>query len=128
MRLLGLRRVDVRSHGPVNIQSAVVASVVDTITTQAGRALNQPSVERYRARQVAAAQEVTRIREADSGADPEAIAEQTMDVYRRHNVGCGPLAWRTPTHFAAVRLPALRSGRRQTLTERLAGTVVIRDR
>ena len=127
MRLLGIRRVDARTRGRVSVHSAAIAIALDTFTARVGRATDQPALERYRTRRAAAAEELERIRERSRGGDREEISEAFMDVYRRHHVGCGPLAWRLSARAAAVRLPALWSRRRQTLNERLARTVVIDD-
>jgi uncharacterized RDD family membrane protein YckC len=51
-----------------------------------------------------------------------------MDAYQRHELSCFPLLWHLLALLAAVRLPAVWSGRRQTLNDRLAGTIVVDDR
>ena len=89
MRLLGLRRVDAHTAGPVSPRSATLLRVTATATEQIGRALNRPSQERDRAKRATADEEVARIGAANPDAAREAITDET---------------------------------------ERLAGTVVIRDR
>jgi hypothetical protein len=128
MRLLGLRRVDARTRGPVSVHGAVVATTAETFTSRVARTINRPTLERDAARRAAASEEVDRLLRSRREDEPDEFAEAAMDVYRRHGVGCGPLMWRIPVQAVAVRLPAIRSRQRQTLGERLAGTVVIDDR
>jgi hypothetical protein len=127
MRIVGIRRVDARTGGPVRLRSAIVGTAVNVLVTQLGHEHNRPILERWEANRLAANDEIERMRESRPNADAEELLRDSLEIQRRHNVGCGPLARRTAMHVVALRLTAVSSGRRQTLTERLAGTVVIDD-
>jgi hypothetical protein len=127
MRIVGIRRVDVGTHGPVGVDSAIVGVAVSRAIAQS-HAVNRPVWERYEARRVAADEEIERISGSRSAADAAELLEASRDVQRAHQVGCGWLAARLLAQAAATHLPVIPSARRQTLYERLAGTLVIDDR
>jgi hypothetical protein len=124
MRLLGLRRVDARTGGPVGVLAAVSATTVDTLVELVAWSLGRRGRETAEAARTAAEQEIARVR--DSGLDGEALSQQAMDAYRRHDVSAWPAVWPSLATVAATRVIALWSGRRQTLPQRVAGTVIVR--
>jgi hypothetical protein len=127
-RVAGVRRVDARTHGPVQLQSAIVETAVNAVTAYLGRAARRPAMERYEARRLAVNAEIEQLREDRLDASPRELVDASLMLHREGRVGCGWLAARMIGDVLALRLPALRSSSRQTLNERLAGTVVIDDR
>jgi RDD family len=127
-RVAGVRRVDARTHGPVQLHSAIVEAAVNALTAYLGRAARRPAMERYEARRVAVNAEIEQLRDDRPDAGPRELVDASLKLQRDRRVGCGWLAARMVGDVLAVRLPALWSSRRQTLNERLAGTVVIDDR
>ena len=126
MRLMGLLRADVRTGGPVTVRSLLVRKAVVTAWQQLVRRLLRPSDERFRerAKLMRADLEEARQRHAD---DPEALDRARREITERQHVRpwiscCHGLLSATPLY-----LPALWSDRNQTLPDRLAGIVVIRD-
>jgi hypothetical protein len=125
-RALGLRRVDVRTGGPVSIQTAVVRSVAGQAFSQLTRTLLRPWDERRRERLLAAHAELEGLRRTHAGGH-ETMERELKDVLKRHDVSPAhtcllPLAAVVPPNLAAVFSPL-----HQTLWERLAGTVVVED-
>jgi hypothetical protein len=129
MRAAGLRRVDARTRGPVSIRSAFVGLLLQTGAERISRALGQPGTERARVRRLAANDEIERMRASRPDEDPKQLIIDAAAIRQRH--GASTCTWMLPrmvVRVAVEQLPALWSRRRQTLTERLAGTVVVRDR
>jgi hypothetical protein len=128
MRAAGLRRVDARTRGPVSIRSAFVGLLAQTGAERISRALGQPGTERARVRRLAANDEIERMRASRPNEDPKQLIIDAAAIRQRH--GASTCSWMLPrmvVRVAVEQLPALWSRRRQTLTERLAGTVVVRD-
>ncbi len=125
MRALGIRRVDAGTGGPVDTRSACVESAVAVLLSQAEQRLRRPEREAYEARRAAANEEIERLRDADPEAGPAKALQRSREILRRQRVGCGPLALRSAAWVIAWQLPTLRSRRRQTLGQRLAGTVIV---
>jgi 60Kd inner membrane protein/RDD family len=125
-RALGLRRVDARTGGPVTFRSAVMRSVATRLWGQATRSLVRPwqtrQSERLKAIQ-AEVREVQRAHADDQGAANRAV----MEIYKRERVN--PVSSCVPSLIAATapQLPAIWSSLNQTIPERLAGVVVVRD-
>jgi hypothetical protein len=129
MRAAGIRRVDARTHGPVSIRSAFVGQLLQTGSQGISRALGQPGTERARVRRLAANDEIERMRASRPNEDPRQLIMDAAAIRQRH--GASACTWMLPRmvlHVAVEQLPALSSRHRQTLTERLAGTIVLRDR
>jgi uncharacterized RDD family membrane protein YckC len=127
MLMLGLRRVDARTGGPIATRQAIVRSLADNLERKFWHELIRPASERADLRRQAAQDEVARIREARPDADRDELMRDEMEIQRRHNASCAPTP-RTLAPFALASLSVLRSRRRQLPGERLAGTVVIHER
>lgn len=125
-RLMGIRRVDARSGGPVSPPSAVArewsSSIMRTLLTQ----LLAPLRRRSEARLQALQPQLKTIQQQHRD-DEETRGRAMMDFYKEHDIN--PLSSCGPGLLAAVApsLPALWTRRHQTLPERLAGVVVVRD-
>jgi RDD family len=125
-RALGLRCVDVRTGGPVSIQSAVIRSLAAQAFSQSTRTLLRPWDERRRERLVAAHAELEELRRAHPR-DREAMKGEVRNVFERHDVSPAhscllPLAAVVPPNLSAAFSPL-----HQTPWERLAGIVVVED-
>ena len=119
-RVLGLRRVDARTGGPVSVRSAVIHTAVEAAWSVLNRRVRRPFTERVRA----AHAELDEMRRSHGG---ELEPRQRMDVYKRHGVRPASSLGRTLLDMAPPYLAALWSPRNQTLPDRVAGIVVVRD-
>jgi hypothetical protein len=129
MRITRIQNADARTHGPVSFRSASVALLFQTGSGRIGRTLDQPAMARAEARRLAADDEVERMRASRPDGDPEELRHDELEIRRR--LGENSCTWMLPrmlVRTAIEQLPALWSGRRQTLTQRLAGTTVVLDR
>jgi hypothetical protein len=129
MRAAGIRRVDARTHEPVRIRSAFVGLLVQTGADRISRTLGQPAHKRAEARRLAANDEIERMRASRPDEDPKQLIIDSAEIRKRH--GASTCTWMLPRmagRAAVEQLPALWSGSRQTLSERLAGTVTVLDR
>jgi RDD family len=127
-RLMGIRRADIRSGGPVSARSAIVK---DASLSMMSALFEQPFVPRVRrdlARWQAVQPRVAAIHQQHRD-DPEQRERVTMEFYKEHG-GANPFGSCVLALLAglALQLPALWSPRHQTMPERLAGIVVVRDR
>jgi hypothetical protein len=128
MRAVGIRRVDERTRGPVSFRNAYIGLLVQTSSQGISRAFDQPANERAEARRSAADDEIERMRASRPDDDPEELMRDAAAIRRRH--GASTCTWMLPRmlmRVAVERLPALWSRRRQTLTERLSGTIVVHE-
>jgi hypothetical protein len=125
-RVLGLRRVDARTGGPVTFRSAVIRSVATRLSGQATRSLVRPWQTHHAERLKAIQTEVREVQRAH-GDDHEAANRAVIEIYTRE--GVNPLSSCVPTLIAATapQLPAVWSPLEQTIPERLAGIVVVRE-
>lgn len=129
-RLLGLRKVDVRSGGPVTVRSAVIAMAIQRVRKEAlGRVL-APGQRRAQERQADAAPRVQGALREHHG-DPEAQQEALRAIYEEHGIRPYATARRVALYVAATTLtdvPCLwLTGR--SLPDLVAGTaVVLEDR
>jgi hypothetical protein len=128
-RAAGIRRVDARTRGPVSVRSASIALVLQRGTQRIYSALDQPANARAEARQLAASDEIERMRASRPDEDPKQLMIDAAEVRQRH--GASTCTWMLPRMLArpAVELlPALWSGRRRSLTDRASGTMFVLDR
>jgi uncharacterized RDD family membrane protein YckC len=126
-RMLGLRRVDARTGGPVTLRSAIVREIVTTAWNVIGNWLFAPVRARADARRHAIAPEIEQLRRTH-GDDQEALNIAMARLYEEHKLnpfaGC---IWALPrmAFSLAQELPAIWSPRNQGLADRLAGTEVV---
>jgi hypothetical protein len=128
-RAAGIRRVDARTGGPVSVRSASIALVLQRGKQRIYSALDQPANARAEARQRAANDEIDRMRASRPDEDSKQLMIDAAEVRQRH--GASTCTWMLPRMLARTAvdlLPALWSGRRQSLYERLSGTVFVLDR
>lgn len=122
-RVMGLRRVDARTGGPVSVRSAVIKTTVEAAAAELNRLAQRPFEERRRV-VVAEANEARRYHEGDREAQQRAMAE----VLKRHRLRpWGGACSRGLLGVVPLQLPALWSRRNQSLPEWIAGIVVVRD-
>jgi hypothetical protein len=126
MRVMGLRRADARTGGPVTVRSLLVRKAVVTAWQDLVRRALRPSDERFRERGklMRADLEEARQRLAD---DPEALDRARREITKRYRVTPWIFCSRGLLSSTPLYLPALWSERNQTLPDRLAGIVVVRD-
>jgi hypothetical protein len=125
--LFGIRRADARTGGPVTLRSAVVQRFVGQLSSVLTGEVSRRAMRENTRRMEELKPRIAEIRERhadDSGAQQRAI----MELYREHKVN--PLGWCAGP--AAVVAPSLAqillSRRRQSLQDRVAGVVWVRDR
>jgi hypothetical protein len=125
-RLMGIRRADARSGGPVSPPRAIArewwSSMMRTLLTQ----LVDPLERRGQARFQALQPQLTAIQQQHR--DDEVTRDRAvMDFYKEHNIN--PLHSCLQALVAAIApdLPAFWTRRHQTLPEQLAGIVVVWD-
>jgi uncharacterized RDD family membrane protein YckC len=126
-QLLGLRRVDAHTGGPVGVRSALIRDAVSA----AERALSRPLLRRaWRRSSERTAELQPRIDELKRAHADDSVALQRalMELYKDEKLNpLAPCLWGL-AGTSVLRLLALWSPRRQTLPDRLAGLVVVVDR
>jgi RDD family len=125
-RALGLRRVDVRTGGPLSARNTLVQQLVVIASGQLRRRLMGPWNTRNKRRLEALKPQLAEVRGAHAD-DPEAQRRALKEFYTRHRVS--PAASCAPTLLGAAvtQAPVLWSPLNQTIPERLAGIVVVQD-
>lgn len=127
-RVVGLRRVDARTGGPMSVRSVLIGVLFDQARQAATRPLfrSRAHRERDRLRELAPQlKEIQHKHEADLHAQQRAM----MEFYKSNQVNpraeCGWLV-AGPILSQLVLAIAIRNGR--TAYDRLTGTIVVRDR
>lgn len=126
-RVLGLRRVDARTGGPVTVQSALVGALFDAARQELTKPLFRSRARRERARRNALLSQLKEI-EHRYAADPQARQQAVMEFYKANELnpfaGCGRQVL-GPVLSQVILALAIRDGR--TVYDRLTGTIVITD-
>jgi RDD family len=129
-RAMGLRRVDARTGGPVSVQSTLIRVAVQAASRELSRRVQRPlqerSLERTRGLQ-AALKEAREIRAGDPEAQQRAMTEVLKRSPVRPTSSCSRGVLGGMLGSLPLQLPALWSERNQTLPERIAGIVTVRD-
>jgi hypothetical protein len=128
MRIMGLRRADAHTGGPVTVRSSVVHEVVVTAWRELIRRAQRPAEERFRERRRLMEADLEEVRRQHSDIDDAARQRAITEVFKRHGVSPWASCVRGLLGIVPPYLPALWSERNQTLQDRLAGIVVVRDR
>ena len=125
-RAMGLRRVDARTGGPVSVRSALVSGAVRTAWSELDRLVQRPSQRRFEERRRFVKAELSEARGYHEG-DPEAQKRAMFEVAKRYPLR--PWTWcaRGSLGSLPLYLPAPWSARHQTVPERIAGIVTVRD-
>jgi 60Kd inner membrane protein/RDD family len=125
-RALGLRRVDVRTGGPLSVRNALVEQSVVIASGQLRRRLMKPWLTRSQRRLEALLPEMKQI-QREFADDREAREQALKAFYKRNHVN--PAASCAPSLLGAILMyaPGLWSPLNQTLPERLGGIVVVQD-
>ena len=126
-RAMGLRRVDARTGGPVSVRSAVTRKAVETAARELNRRVDRPFQRRFTERVEAMQAEMREARRAQAG-DRDARERAAAEVLRRHHVRPWGPCGRGLLGLVPRYLPALWSPRNQTLTDRVAGILVVVER
>ena len=125
-RLAAIRTVDARTGGPVSVRSELVGQLVTIVCERLTRRALAPVTRAHERRHEAARRRIEEARRAHEG--PEAAERAVMEAIRSEQVSCLPALATGAAPSALRALSALLSPRRQTVDERLAGVVVVRDR
>jgi hypothetical protein len=129
-RAMGLRRVDARTGGPVSVRSTLIRVGVQTASRESNRWVQRPlherSLERTRGLK-AELKEAREIRVGDREAQKRAMAEVLKRSRVRPSSSCGRALLSGTLGSVPLYLPALWSARNQTLPERIAGILTVRD-
>ncbi len=125
-RIMGLRRVDARTGGPVPVRSAVIHNVAQSaarqLTGRLARRYGRRDAERLRAMK-AEIEETQRTHADDDARQPAAT-----DVFRRAGMTSARSSGRTLLlGIVPNYLGALWSERNQTLYDRVAGIIIVVD-
>jgi hypothetical protein len=112
------------------VVDGAIMLVVEQLAQAGSKRLTRPLIQHVfqssRERNEAARLRIDEMRRAHGG-DAERVQEETMRIYREENVSCIPALLTTLGTACLHLVPALLSPRRQTLIERLAGTVVVKE-
>lgn len=121
-----MRRVDVRTGGPLSARNVLVQQLVVIASGRLRRRLMNPWVTRNKRHLEALRPELAQIRRENAD-DPEAQRRASKEFYKRHRVS--PAASCAPPVLGAtvIQAPVLWSPLHQTIPERLAGIVVVQD-
>jgi uncharacterized RDD family membrane protein YckC len=126
-RLAEIRRVDDRTGGPVSLGAAIARQLYDLVLQLSLRRSTRRASRRFQHNQAELQRRLQEIQAAHAG-DTARIQEETAAVYSKMTANCaGPLV----TGLARASLTfliALRSPRRQTITDRASGTVIVNER
>lgn len=125
-RLLGIRRADARTGDPVGVHSALVLYGATHGWSELIKQVCRPFERQSAERREALDGELRRI-EAIYPSDLETRQQATLHLYKVKKISpFGSCLWRLAA-LMALQAPKLWSPLRQSLPERLAGVVVVRD-
>ncbi len=126
-RVMGIRRVDVRTGGPITLRAALIRHVVSDGHGLATSWILRPMTRRMKSGMEELRPALRELQRAHAG-EPEALQEATMKFYRDHKVN--PFAsclWPMLSGVFVRMLPAFLSPLRQSLPDRVAGIVAVLD-
>jgi uncharacterized RDD family membrane protein YckC len=128
--LAGIRLADARTGGPISLRQAATRVAVGTAWSQLVTLLTRGRVQRAGQQMRDIQPEIRALRDKHVG-DPAALTEAIMALYEEHNIrpfaSCAPVLVGAAAGLS-IEAPALWSPLNQGLADRLAGTVVVRDR
>jgi hypothetical protein len=126
-RLLGLRRVDEQTGGPVSVRSALVGEVFDEGLRVAIRRLFRSRTSRDR-RRLAALRPQMKAIERQYADDPPRRQRALLDFYKANQVDpLASCAWQSVPGSLSSLLVALWSPGGRSIRDRVTGTVVVVD-
>jgi hypothetical protein len=127
-RVVGLRRVDARTGGPISVRSALVGVLFVQARQAAAKPLFRSRARREQERTAEMAPKLKKI-ERDYALDDEARQQALMEFYNANEAnpwnGC---AWLIAGQILSQLLIAVAIRDRRTLYDRLTRTIVVRDR
>lgn len=127
-RVLGLRRVDASTGGPVSIRSVMIGMLFDQARQAATKPLFGSRAERQRDRMAELQPKLKEI-EQTYATDRQARHRAVMEFYEANEVkpfaGCG---WQVAGPILSQLVLAITIRNRRTIYDRVTGTIVIRDR
>jgi 60Kd inner membrane protein len=127
-RLVGLRRVDARTGGPIGVRSVLIGVLFDQAQRAGTRPLFRSRADRRQQRMDELSPKLKEI-EHKYAANPEARQRAVMEFYEANEVnpftGCG---WQVAGRILSQLLLAIAIRNGRTAYDRLTGTIVVRDR
>lgn len=126
-RVMRIRRVDVRTGGPITLRAALIEHVVSSGYTAATSRILSAIMKRSTSR-IEEIQPALRELQRVHAGNPEAINEATIALYREHNVH--PFAsclWTMLSGLFVRAIPVILSPLRQSIPERAARIVTVLD-
>jgi uncharacterized RDD family membrane protein YckC len=130
-RAMGLRRVDAASGGPVQMRSVVIASLLNSAVSLLGFHLfAAPRLRRFKQWSAEVEAQRAKLREGpdDERTDERLVYEMIEQDELPERPSCLPAALPLILQWTVGVVAMVRSPRRQTLNQRLAGTIVLRTR
>lgn len=125
-RAMGLRRVDVRTGGPVSARNALLYHAITATSGWISRQLMRPWQAGRAQRREAIWAEIKEAKGAHPN-DPSAQREAMQEIFKQHRVrpvgSCAPPLLST----VVMQSPAVFSPRHQTIAQRLAGIVIVAE-
>jgi 60Kd inner membrane protein len=125
-RLLGIRRVDAATGGPISIRSIVIHHFAARLLSAPFLELARPLQRREMERMQELAPLIAELRREHAD-DQEAMERAMMEFYAENRVNPLRSCLWVPGSVLAVRGAIFLSSRGQPLPDRLAGIVVVRD-
>jgi hypothetical protein len=126
-RMMGIRRVEVRTGGPISVRAALQRRLVSNGYGLITRWAVRPLVTRSRSRMKQTQPEFRELQRVHAD-EPDAFREARIKLYRDHKVKLSASCLGPFLRAVMLRtLPILLSQTRQGLPDRVAGIVTVRD-
>jgi hypothetical protein len=126
-RVMGIRRVDVRTGGSIGLRSALIRLAVSNAHTSVGSRITRVFTRRWTKEAEALQSELRELQRQHAG-DAEALNQATMEFHRERGVNPFRSCFVPILLGWAINIvPVLLSPLRQTLPDRAAGIVVVVD-
>ena len=124
MRLLGLRRIELATGGPVTVRRELVRELAMWLQRRALHRAFAPVWRGDRAKAEAVQREAKQLRLRHQD-DHDAYEQAVQELFRHRPVNLFATTVPVLAELAVAWLPVLRSRRHQSLPDRLAGIVVV---
>jgi hypothetical protein len=126
-RAVGIRRVDVRTGGPVTVRSALIHHLAGEALRRTSKLVGERLTKSSEARRKELEPEIARL-QREHADDSAAQQRALMAFYREHNVNpLTPLILRAGATITFLYLPSFLTPLRQSLPDLLAGIVTVAD-
>lgn len=127
-RLVGLRRVDARTGGPVSVRSVLIGQSFDQVWQPAWGSLFRSRLQRHQTRLQALAPQLRAVQRR-AASDPQARSRAIKEFYASNSVNpVGACGWVVAGPFLSQVVMALSARDGRTIRDRITGTRVIVER